>query len=178
MVHGIVTENGGRVEVESQVGSGTTFSVLLPRAGERVVEVVSFAPSDRARPEGAGTILLAEDEAEVRSVVVRILERAGYHVLEAENGQRAVELFKQRAGSIDLVLLDALMPILGGKEAYEEIMRVRPDARVLFTSGYVADTLPQAFLAARDLDVLTKPYRPAALLSAVHKALGITRPRA
>ncbi len=177
MAHSIVTENGGQVDVVSSKGGGTTFSILLPRAGTPRTPNSTFAPSDREYPAGIARLLVAEDEPSVRAVVVRILKRAGYDVLEAENGKQAIELFRENAEGIDLVLLDAVMPLLGGKEAYEEITRMRPDVPVLFSSGYLADTLPPSFLASHGLQVLTKPYRPAALIGAVHDALLAARKR-
>lgn len=171
MVHSLVTQNEGRIGLDSAPGEGTTVSVYLTEVDE-LGRALDEAPA-RVQPQigGGETILVAEDDAAVRELVVRILRGAGYRVIEAEDGQRAVELFAEQPDAIDLVLLDAVMPALGGKDAYELIAKQRPDVAVLFASGYSADTLPQSFLDAHGLRVLSKPYRSDALLEAVRQAL-------
>jgi CheY-like chemotaxis protein len=114
---------------------------------------------------------VTEDDASVRQIVVRVLRQAGYEVIEACNGQEAVNLFTEHQASIDLVIMDAIMPGLGGKEAYERIIQLQPGAKVLFSSGYSAEILSESFLQAHGIVVLAKPYRPATLLTAVERAL-------
>ncbi len=171
MVHSLVTQNEGRIEVASEVGRGTTFTVYLPEVDERGEPLDRPAPSTLPRARGSGTILVAEDDAGVRILVARILAGAGYTVIEAEDGQRAVDLYTQRLHDIDLVLLDAVMPTLRGRETYEHLVRLRPDVKVLFCTGYAADALPDSFIASRGLTVLTKPYLPETLLEAIHQLL-------
>jgi two-component system cell cycle sensor histidine kinase/response regulator CckA len=171
MVHSLVTQNEGRIEVASEVGRGTTFTVYLPEVDERGEPLDRPSPTTLPRARGSGTILVAEDDAGVRTLVARILARAGYTVIEAEDGQRAVDLYTQRHHDIDLVLLDAVMPALRGRDTYEHLVRLRPDVKVLFCTGYAADALPDSFIASRGLTVLTKPYLPETLLDAIHQLL-------
>ena len=109
----------------------------------------------------------------MREVVCRVLREAGYEVIEAANGRQAVDLFVEQASEIDLVLLDVVMPILNGKDAYEEIARLRPEVKVLFSSGYTTDALPAGFLESRGISMVSKPYHPSVLLKAVHTAIAL-----
>jgi two-component system, cell cycle sensor histidine kinase and response regulator CckA len=164
---GIVAAHGGVIMAESEVGKGTTMKVRLP----------CVAPaSDQPRPEsdpvprGSGVILVAEDEDLVRAQVDRILRRAGYIVLQANNGTRAVELFREHRDRIDLVILDVVMPELDGWRAYLQMEELMPSVKVLFTTGYAANVLPQDF-AARGARLLSKPYKPQRLLAQVRELL-------
>ncbi len=172
MVHSLVSQNGGRIELDSAPGQGTSLTLLFPQSREPSTSAETQTKTDAHPARCSGTILVAEDDPSVRRIVKRVLTRAGYRVLEAENGQLAVELFGNHHAEIDLVMLDAVMPTLGGKDAYEQIARIRPGVRTLFSSGYSAEALPQSFLEARGLSLLPKPYRPDALLKAVERALG------
>jgi two-component system cell cycle sensor histidine kinase/response regulator CckA len=172
MVHSLVTQNQGRLELDSTPGEGTTVTLYFPAVAASREAPEDGAARAQAQTGGSETILVAEDDAAVREIVVRVLAKAGYRVLEAEDGQRAVSLFGQQPGAIDLVLLDAVMPALGGKDAYELLVQVRPDVKVLFCSGYAADVLSQDFLDAHNLSVLSKPYRSDTLLETVRRVLG------
>jgi two-component system cell cycle sensor histidine kinase/response regulator CckA len=165
---GIIAAHGGTIVAESDGVRGTTLRVRLPRTeGERI--------SSRPAPEpllggGSATILVAEDEPRVRAQVVRILQGAGYTVIEAENGLRAIELFKAKADEIDLLVLDAIMPQCDGWRAYVEIERTMPGVKALFTTGYAANVLPSDF-SARGARLLSKPFKPAELLAKVKEML-------
>lgn len=167
MVHSLALQNGGRVSIESALGEGTSVQILLPAA----VFDAEVAPPRSERIVGLrpdkGTILVAEDEELVRQIVVRVLTRAGFRVLEAANGRQAIDAFREHRSTIDLVILDAVMPDVGGKGAYEAIVQMAPEAKVLLSSGYAADALPEPFLQDRGLRMLPKPYRPKELLEAV-----------
>ncbi len=166
-VHGIVEQHQGLIHVESRPGAGTTFEIHLPLVGRRDVAVeAGFAGAVRGGDE---TILVAEDDEVVRLVCVRALERAGYTVLIAENGRDAVRLFEQHAERIDLVLLDMIMPVMGGIEAHERILDFQPAARVLFTSGYSVD--PDELQSGPGIPLIAKPYSPNELLARVREAL-------
>jgi two-component system, cell cycle sensor histidine kinase and response regulator CckA len=166
-VRGIVETHGGAVTVRSEVGSGTTFAVAFPAAEVR--------PPGEERPEevpapGRGTILVADDEEDVRSVVRAMLESLGYSVLEARDGREAVDLFRERRTGIDLVLLDMMMPGMTGAEAFAEMRRISPMARGLLASGYnvggereVAESGFEAFLQ--------KPFRRSELGRQIGRAL-------
>jgi len=164
---GIVAAHGGTMVAESDGRKGTTMKVRLP-----CVEPASDPPGQDpdSASRGSGVILVAEDEDLVRAQVDRILRRAGYTVLQANNGMRAVELFRQHRDRIDLVILDVVMPELDGWRAYLLMEQLVPSVKVLFTTGYAASVLPQDF-AARGARLLSKPYKPQRLLAQVRELL-------
>jgi signal transduction histidine kinase len=168
-VYGIVKQHNGMVTAYSEPGKGTTFKVYLPQCESRAVAVGSLV--EGAATGGTETILLAEDEEMVRDLAVRILERAGYNVIAAADGEEAVEIFKSHAESVDMLLFDVVMPRLGGHQAYERIRALRPDVPVLFSSGYSENAIHTGFVLHEGLRLLQKPYAPATLLRAVRAAL-------
>ena len=133
-VYGIVKQHEGAVRVQSEPGAGTTFDIYLPMSDRPAHE----NEDDRNTPVAGGTetILLAEDDAMVRRLAGRMLEHAGYTVLYAHDGEEAVALFRQHSDDIDLLIFDAVMPNLGGWDAYERIQAIRPDVPAFFASGY------------------------------------------
>jgi len=118
---------------------------------------------------GHETILLAEDDCFVRDATVAILEYGGYRVITAENGQDAVRLFREN--SVDMLLMDVMMPVMNGVEAYRMIRETSPEIRVLFTSGYTAEVLDRELIEAKDVRLLHKPIPPDTLLKAVREIL-------
>ncbi len=168
MVHGTVQQHGGLVHLYSELGVGTTIKVFWP-AAERPAETVGNK-LQRAVPQGSETILVVEDDQSVRTLVARTLRTNGYRVLLAADGEEGLEVFRREQDRIDLVLLDAVMPRLSGREAYTEIQRLQSKP-VLFTSGYSADVLPAEFLAQQSLRVLQEPYAPDLLLRQVREVL-------
>ncbi|HEX6246194.1 MAG TPA: ATP-binding protein [Polyangiales bacterium] len=170
---GIVAAHGGVISADSDGSSFTRMSVRLPRAEACVTPM----PSSVRPPRCSGVILVAEDETMVRTQLVRVLTHAGYTVLEADNGARAVELFRSQQVKIDLVLLDMIMPELDGWQAYLKIDAIAPGTRVLFSTGYAASVLPQDF-AARGARLLSKPYKPHALLAQIRELMERPRERA
>ncbi len=173
-VYGIVKQHEGLIRVESSPGEGTTFGVYLPAVDRPVAE--EGENRGLAPRGGSETILLAEDERIVRELVVRILENAGYRVLTAENGAQAVELFAERLDEVDLVVLDLVMPVMGGIETRREILEIDPEARFVFSSGYRSD-VPQirASLGA-EVPMVTKPYKREILLDKVRQVLDQEQP--
>ncbi|HSU17385.1 PAS domain S-box protein [Longimicrobium sp.] len=169
-VYGIVKQSGGYVWAESQVGAGSRFVVLLPRVPDAGA---APAPAPEAAPgRGCGaTVLLVEDEDSVRSLARRVLARAGYQVLEAPDGERALEVAGAHAGAIDLLLTDVVMPGGGGRKLADAMGRVRPATRVLYMSGYPGDAIAEHGLAP-EVDLLPKPFSPDTLLRRVASALG------
>ncbi len=165
---GIISAHGGTLNAESDGNSGTTMKVRLPLVGPPG-DVPLQSPSEDA-PSGSGLVLVAEDEGMVRAQLVRLLEQAGYTVLAAENGARAVELFREHQQAVDMVLLDVVMPELDGWQAFLQIEKLRPGIKALFTTGYASDALPQDF-AARGLRLLSKPYRPQQLWAQISELL-------
>lgn len=166
-VYGIVQQHDGMVHVYSEPGMGTTFKVYLP-AHARAVESVGNK-LESLPPRGRETILLAEDEDQVRSAVVQILKRGGYETIAAANGIDAIALLRERTEPIHLVFLDVVMPGLGGPETWEQISALRPGLRVLFTSGYADDRYRQRLPPGAEL--LEKPFRAEELLRRVRKVL-------
>jgi len=132
-VFGIVKGHGGYIDVASRKGKGTTFSVYLPAAGAAVSRPET---SKQTRTEkGEGVILLVEDEEMVLQVNAKMLRRLGYTVIEAGEGCAAVDLFKKNGAEIDLVVLDMIMPGMGGGDVFEQIKKLNPVVKVLLTSG-------------------------------------------
>jgi PAS domain S-box-containing protein len=167
---GIVAAHGGFILAESDGHSGTTIKVRLPRI---TAPALQAAPALPAVGAGTGVILVAEDEAPVRVQIVRLLEHAGYTVLQAENGARAVELFRARRGGVDLAVLDVVMPELDGWQTFVKLEELQPGIKVLFTTGYAASVLPEDF-AARGARLLSKPYKLQHLLGQIRELLDAT----
>ena len=170
-IYGMVQQHGGLVRVSSQLGEGTSVSILLPGEGGAASEIDD---AGGARPAAAcqETILLAEDEERVRKVIVMTLERAGYRTLAAADGREAIRLLRENSGSIDLVVLDVVMPELGGPETWEQMRTMRGDLRVLFISGYADDHLLAQL--PPNAEVLGKPFRMEELLTRVRKKLAVS----
>jgi CheY-like chemotaxis protein len=171
-VYGIVEQHKGRIVVESEPGRGTSFVIDLP-SSDRSPTARAHTPSS-AVLGGHETLLIAEDEPGVRSAVVGLLESAGYRVLVADNGEDAVRLFEAHAQEVALLLLDMVMPKLGGPPAARRIRESRPDIPVVFMSGYAftGDLGPASLVRASRID---KPYEPDALLRKVREALDAER---
>jgi PAS domain S-box-containing protein len=173
-VYGIVKQSGGNVWVYSEEGRGTTFKVYLPRVDEQgeTTEAVEL-PAELAR--GRETILLAEDEEQVRRMAQTILEMYGYRVLEASNGEEATSIFKERGDEIHLVLTDAVMPQMSGPELAQRLMTLRPDIKVLYMSGYTDDAIVRHGLIEHEIAFLQKPFTAEALIRKVREALDAPR---
>ena len=166
--YGIVAKHDGVILVESTLGEGTRFDVCIPLhygSLEKAVERESREIHDE--PISPFTILLAEDEDMVREIAKTILEAAGHSVIEAKDGVEAVKLFLENRDVVDLLVFDAMMPVMNGSEAFSKIHAVAPDIPVLFCTGYSRDTLAKSFSEAQKTDVLQKPYAADDLLEAV-----------
>jgi CheY-like chemotaxis protein len=172
-VLGIARAHRGAIKVRSAPGQGTTMRVLLPVApADRAVPAAvraGAAGAERTLP--GGTVLIVDDEETVRAIAQRVLERHGFTVRLASGGVEAIRLLQDEPEAVDLVLLDMTMPDLSGPATLQELLRVRPQLRVLLSSGYtVDDALPKLHRGAK-VGFIQKPYRPADLIAAVRHAL-------
>jgi CheY-like chemotaxis protein len=168
IVYGSIKSHRGFVNVYSEPGIGSTFRVYLPLSGVRIPDTAASS----LLPEGNGeTILIAEDETGVRKITASILEQFGYRVLAAADGIEALRLFREHPTPIDLVMLDVVMPGKDGKAVYEEIIRLRPGTRVLFSSGYTADIVHSKGLLDNGVPFISKPVSPRDLLRKIREVL-------
>ena len=170
-VYGTVKQHDGMILVDSKPGEGSTFTILLPVAAEISAVEETAAVAEIAPQGGTETILMAEDDEAVRSVISRILSRAGYRVLEACDGKEALEIFAAHADEIDLALLDLVMPLVGGPEVAREIEAQRPEVKIIFNSGYSEDAILGRLSLNMDAPLLMKPHNPTTLLACIRKQL-------
>ena len=168
VAYGIVQQHGGMMHAYSELGVGSTFKVYLP-AYDRDAKSIGPKLSGSVKG-GTEKILVAEDNLQVQSILRRILERAGYAVTTVDDGQQAVAAVK-RGERFDAIILDAMMPIMGGREAYEQIRALDPQTAFLFSSGYAADLFPASVLSDLQVELLQKPYDPDQLLRVVRRTL-------
>ncbi len=157
VVYGIVKQHGGHITCESTEDAGTTFRVHFPRCKEAREETPTVKQNDIRHPAGDETILVVEDETDVRSAVSDYLRSKGYQVVEASDGVDALEIANEIDGPIDLLLSDIVMPKMGGPELADRLSAVRPNTPVLFVTGYAED-LPLTTNGATTAPVLQKPY--------------------
>lgn len=171
-VYGLVQQHNGIIHVYSEVGKGTTFKIYLPATTQEQIQKEEDTEKGQIEQlEGNETILIAEDELTVRSVSIRILEQAGYRVISAKDGEEGFKLFLENINDIDLVILDVIMPVMGGKELYEKIKKIRPDLPVLFSTGYSENSIHINFVLEKDLNLINKPYGRQELLRSVRNIL-------
>jgi two-component system cell cycle sensor histidine kinase/response regulator CckA len=173
-VYGIVQQSGGHIWVYSEPGVGTTFKIYFPALRTSTATRGAVVSNIRMAP-GSETILLTEDEGAVRMATRTILEQAGYKVIEAANGHLALDTFRKRVNDIDLVITDMIMPGMNGRELADQIRAIRPDIRLLFTSGYTDDTVLRQSLLQPGALFIQKPYTPQNLTAKVRDALSGAR---
>jgi PAS domain S-box-containing protein len=169
IVFGIVKQHHGYIEVASRPGKGTKFTVYLPLLAESAIREDEAKRKERPRG-GTETILVAEDNGDVRTMLVKVLRGAGYGVIEAVDGEDAVVKFRQEPG-VRLLLFDVIMPNRNGKEACDAIRAKRPDVRVIFISGYMADILSKSGISEKEFDFLQKPVHATVLLAKIREVL-------
>jgi len=174
-VFGIVQQSGGYVSVYSELSHGTAFKVYLPRT-DRVAEA-SCTDAPATTLNGSETILLVEDEEQVRTVACAILRRHGYNVLETSNGGEAYLVSNDFSAKIDLLLTDVVMPRMSGRRLAEQLAPQRPEMRVLFASGYTDDAIIHHGVLDAGVEFLQQPFTPQALLRKVRDVLDAEAPK-
>lgn len=170
IIYGIIKQHKGYISCYSEPGKGTTFKVYLP-----AIKTDNVAETDteetRTIRGGTETVLVAEDEEIVRTLVRHVLEEMGYRVIEAAGGEEALEKFMMNRDEVGLLLFDFIMPGMNGLEAYEKIKQTRPDIKVLFTSGYPEEYIYKRKILSQGLEFISKPASPAELLRKVREIL-------
>jgi PAS domain S-box-containing protein len=179
MVHGVVRQHGGEIRVRSVVGGGATFEIYLPQI-EASAEAAGTTEVPARPATGHETILVAEDEDDVRALAREILERQGYTVLEAADGAQALQVYEKEGERIDLNLTDVVMPRMSGRELVDRVRATRATMPVLYMSGYTEDAILRHGVRDASMLLLGKPFAPADLVGKVREVLdrprGATRP--
>jgi PAS domain S-box-containing protein len=168
IAYGIIKQHRGYITVDSEPGKGTTIRLYLPATKEHAEETEDSARNIRG---GTETILIAEDNAGLRGLIVEILTGRGYRVIETSDGEDAIRRFREHAGTISLLILDVVMPRKNGRQAYEEIHELQPGIKVLFTSGYTRDVVIDKGLYGGEFHFIQKPLSPNELLLRVRDIL-------
>ncbi|MBI1910374.1 MAG: PAS domain S-box protein [Deltaproteobacteria bacterium] len=169
VVYGIVKQHYGFINVYSEPGKGTTFRIYLPLSDSYVAQ--SMEKEHEQLRGGKEIILLAEDEADVRNITRAMLQEFGYTVIEAVDGEDAVAKFIENQDSINMLLFDMIMPKKNGKEAYAEIVKIKPQVKALFTSGYAAEIMRTRGILDEGLNFISKPVSPGDFLNKVREVL-------
>jgi CheY-like chemotaxis protein len=170
-VFGIVKQSAGTIWVYSELGRGTTFKIYFPRADAAAINEQAGEEIAPSSLRGSETILLVEDEEQVRSVAKTILQRFGYHVLEAQSGGDALLICEQHPVTIHLMVSDVVMPRMSGRQLAERLRSVRPMMKVLFMSGYTDSSIIHHGVLDSDIAFLQKPITPDTLTKKVRQVL-------
>jgi hypothetical protein len=169
MTFGIIKQHKGYIEVDSESGQGTIFSIYLPLVDSVIerkkLESILLPAGNRE------TILLAEDDRFVRMLTKHILTKYGYQVIEAVDGEDAIRTFREHLDTVQLLLLDVIMPKKNGKEVYEDCRKIKPEIKVVFMSGHPYDVITKQGFAAGEISFIAKPLTPGDLLVSVRKVL-------
>ena len=172
MIHGIIAQHNGFIRCSSEKGNGTMFSIYLPMCENMESSAASEADTTVRTVRGSETILLAEDDSMLMEVTSSLLESNGYKVLQARNGLEAVEVFTKLGADIDLVILDAVMPKMTGKQAWNEINTIRPGVKACFISGYANEIISGKLAVDFSVPFISKPVMPETLMRKIREILG------
>ncbi|HEX4139464.1 MAG TPA: response regulator [Candidatus Methylacidiphilales bacterium] len=168
----IIRQSGGYIEVDSELGRGTTFRIYFPRAGHAVSAAPETTPANAPAPRGTETLLIVEDEPAVRLLAQGVLQSLGYDVLVALNGLDALRITREHEGPrIALVIADVVMPRMGGAELADWLRSLDPQLKIIFSSGYNEVAIAAPDMATNGIDFLPKPYTPLALARKVREML-------
>jgi PAS domain S-box-containing protein len=172
-VYGIVTQSGGAIRVESEPGQGATFTIDLPRV-DAPADLAADPRIPSAAPHGSETVLLVEDELEVRGLARDILQQQGYTVLESADGDEALRVAREHVGPIHLLVTDVVMPLMGGRELADRLRAGRRETKVLYVSGYTDDAILHQGVSETGTAFLPKPFTASALTHKVRQVLDAT----
>jgi CheY-like chemotaxis protein len=170
MVQGIVAQSGGLIEVASEPGRGTTFRIYLPALDEAAAE--AGRPPAVPALGGKETVLVVEDQGEVRGYAVEALKSYGYRLIQAGSADEALLISEREPGSIHLLLTDVVMPNAGGRELADRLVKLRPGIKVLFMSGYTGDVIMHHGVLNEGMEFIQKPFSPEELARKVRAVLG------
>jgi PAS domain S-box-containing protein len=169
IVYGIIKQNDGYINVYSELGKGTIFKIYLPLVKSMIPEKKeTVSPIIKM---GTETVLVAEDDAQVRELISEVLSGSGYTVIEAADGENAIKVFYENRDKVQLLIIDVIMPKKNGKEVYNEIRKAAPDMKAVFTSGYDANVIHKKGVIEEGLNFISKPIHPQKLLLAVREVL-------
>ena len=169
MAYGIVQQHGGIIDFSSEFGVGSTFRIYLPKS--ETMEAIELEPVVADAPGGSETVLVAEDDDEVRYILVEMLESKGYQVISARDGEEALEVFKMNQHEINLVIMDMMMPRLSGTEVFKRIRDLDSELPIIICTGYSPDSADSEFQDHQKLRLIYKPYSPDQLFIIVREAL-------
>jgi signal transduction histidine kinase/CheY-like chemotaxis protein len=170
IVYGIVKQNGGEILVYSEAGQGTVFKIYIPVA-QAAAQALGAAGQEAAIEPATGTIVLVEDEEQVRNLTRAMLERQGYHVLDFPSADVALRLLKEPSVEVDLLITDIVMPQMGGLELARQVQTIRPGIKTLFMSGYTDTSIADKAMLTPDTPFIQKPFTAASLRTKVREAL-------
>ncbi len=167
-VYGIVNQSRGHIQVRSEIGTGTTVSIFLPRAEKEAEKLERDLAIDLY---GRETVLVVEDEESVREIAKRVLSEKGYRVLLARESEEGIRIFQEHKESIDLVLSDVVMPGMGGREFAAMLEKIKPGTKILYMTGYTDDTILRHGVQDEGFPLVQKPFTPSSLLAKVREVL-------